>query len=84
MRGACQGPMMFAKGEGESVDEAKLLAGLDEAVKGVVQLQIECGVDSINDGEQSKTNFSNYAKERLGGTEVRTYPPGEGPEPQQG
>ena len=75
--------MVLAKGEGESVDEAKLLAGLDDAVKGVVQMQIECGVDSINDGEQSKSNFTNYAKERLGGTEVRLFEPGEGPEPQQ-
>ena len=75
--------MVLAKGDGESVDEAKLLAGLDDAVRGVVQMQIECGIDSINDGEQSKTNFSNYAKDRLGGIEIRTFPPGEGPEPQQ-
>ena len=27
-------------------------------------------------GEQSKTNFSNYARERLSGFAVRDYPPG--------
>jgi len=75
--------MVLAKGEGESVDEELLATRLQEAVTGVVQMQIECGVDSINDGEQSKTNFSNYVKERLGGTIIRTYEPGEGPEPQQ-
>ena len=75
--------MVVAKAEGQPYDEAKLGARLQEAVGEVVQQQIDCGIDSINDGEFAKTNFSNYAKERFGGTEWRDFPPGEGPEPQQ-
>jgi 5-methyltetrahydropteroyltriglutamate--homocysteine methyltransferase len=42
----------------------------------VVQQQIAVGLDSINDGEFSKTNFTNYARERLGGHEERLAAPG--------
>jgi len=37
------------------------------AVAEVVKKQIACGIDIINDGEVGKSNFSRYARERLGG-----------------
>lgn len=75
--------LVIAKAEGQPYNNEKLETRLRESVAEIVRQQIECGIDSINDGELSKTNFSNYAKERLGGTELRTFGPGEGPEPQQ-
>ena len=40
---------------------------LAAAVKHVVQKQVEVGIDIVNDGELSKSNFTNYVRERLGG-----------------
>ena len=37
------------------------------AVAAVVQKQIDCGVDIVNDGELGKSNFSRYTRERLSG-----------------
>src|SRR5215216_7654109 len=42
---------------------------LSEAVKEVVQKQVEVGIDIVNDGELSKSNFTNYVRDRLGGLE---------------
>ncbi len=75
--------MVIARANGEPYDAEKLATRLREAVAEIVQQQIACGIDSINDGELGKTNFTNYAKERIGGTEVRTFGPGQGPEPLQ-
>jgi 5-methyltetrahydropteroyltriglutamate--homocysteine methyltransferase len=46
-------------------------------VAGVVRQQAVAGLDVINDGEQSKRNFTTYARERLGGIEERALRPGE-------
>jgi len=40
---------------------------LPSAVKEVVTRQAEVGLDIVNDGELSKSNFTNYVKDRLGG-----------------
>jgi 5-methyltetrahydropteroyltriglutamate--homocysteine methyltransferase len=49
---------------------------LPEEVEGVVRTQRELGVDLVNDGEYSKTNWINYASTRLGGlAESSTLPP---------
>src|SRR6266851_5354222 len=40
---------------------------LPRAVKDVVQKQVDAGIDIVNDGELSKSNFTNYVRERLGG-----------------
>src|SRR5690348_18456249 len=42
---------------------------LPEAVTQVVQKQAEVGIDIVNDGELSKSNFTNYVRDRLGGIE---------------
>ena len=75
--------MVTAKADGKPYDAPTLDRRLREAVAEVVRKQVEVGLDSINDGELSKTNFTNYAKERLGGIEIRTFPEGQGPEPLQ-
>jgi 5-methyltetrahydropteroyltriglutamate--homocysteine methyltransferase len=49
---------------------------LRNAVAEVVLQQVAVGLDSINDGEFSKTNFTNYARERLSGHEERSGAPG--------
>lgn len=42
---------------------------LSAAVKEVVRKQADVGIDIVNDGELSKSNFTNYIRERLGGIE---------------
>src|SRR5579859_4715397 len=42
---------------------------LPEAVKEVVRKQVAAGIDVVNDGELSKSNFLNYVRDRLGGIE---------------
>ena len=37
----------------------------------VVRRQVECGIDCVNDGELSKTNFTDYVRERIAGYEAR-------------
>jgi len=40
---------------------------LPSAVKEVVKKQVAVGIDIVNDGELSKSNFTNYVRDRLGG-----------------
>jgi len=63
--------MVLAKEAGEPYDEHKFEQRLRESVAAVVRLQAEVGLDSVNDGEFGKSNFSNYMRERLGGFEER-------------
>jgi 5-methyltetrahydropteroyltriglutamate--homocysteine methyltransferase len=70
--------MVFAKARGEGYDPRLLAKRLRESVAEVVRHQVECGIDFVNDGEISKTNFTNYCRERLTGFETR-HSPGEGP-----
>lgn len=59
--------LVRARGSSESYDAGELAHRLTAAVADVVRRQVEIGVDSINDGEQSKTSFSDYVTTRLGG-----------------
>jgi 5-methyltetrahydropteroyltriglutamate--homocysteine methyltransferase len=63
--------MVMARARGEAFDQAALDARLKPAVAEVVRQQIECGLDSVNDGELSKSNFTDYVKTRITGFEVR-------------
>lgn len=73
--------MILARAGGQPYDKEALARRLRSAVAEVVRKQIECGLDSVNDGELGKTNFTNYVRERLSGFESRPYKPGEGPAP---
>jgi 5-methyltetrahydropteroyltriglutamate--homocysteine methyltransferase len=59
--------MLVARNEGKPFNKDALAKRTREAVAEVVQKQIECGVDIVNDGELGKSNFSRYTRERLGG-----------------
>ena len=59
--------MLVARNEGKLFDAEALARRTREAVADVVEKQIECGIDIVNDGELGKSNFSRYTKERLGG-----------------
>jgi 5-methyltetrahydropteroyltriglutamate--homocysteine methyltransferase len=69
--------LLVAKDDGQPYDPTTLAARVRSAVRGVVRQQITAGIDVVNDGEQSKRNFTSYARERLGGVEERRLEPGE-------
>jgi 5-methyltetrahydropteroyltriglutamate--homocysteine methyltransferase len=71
--------LVFARFEKEPYDAALLERRLREDVRKAVLRQVECGVDSVNDGELGKANFTHYVGERLGGIETRWLKEGEGP-----
>jgi 5-methyltetrahydropteroyltriglutamate--homocysteine methyltransferase len=71
--------MLAARDEHRPYDAAAFAAGVKASVAEVVRQQAEVGLDVVNDGEQSKRNFTSYARERLGGIEERVLGPGERP-----
>jgi 5-methyltetrahydropteroyltriglutamate--homocysteine methyltransferase len=73
--------LVYARAEGRAHDPRALAARLRDEVAEVVRKQAACGIDSVNDGELGKTNFTNYVRERLSGFETRDYRPGKDPEP---
>jgi len=58
---------LAARDAGEPHDPAALARRISESVSAVVQRQAEAGIDVLNDGEHSKSSFSNYTGLRLGG-----------------
>jgi len=56
-----------ARTAGTAVDEQVFGKRVAAAVAEIVEKQIACGLDIINDGEQGKSNFSRYARDRLSG-----------------
>jgi 5-methyltetrahydropteroyltriglutamate--homocysteine methyltransferase len=69
--------LLTAKDEGQPYDAAALASQTRAAVARVVREQVAVGLDVVNDGEQSKRNFTTYARERLAGIEERVLKPGE-------
>jgi 5-methyltetrahydropteroyltriglutamate--homocysteine methyltransferase len=61
--------LMVAREQGLAVDDAVLDGRVAEAVREVVALQVDAGVDVVNDGEVSKPSYSTYVKDRLTGFE---------------
>ena len=59
--------MNTAKVSGGPYDQAAWTARVKTAVSEVVRLQVEAGVDVVNDGELSKSSWSSYVNERLSG-----------------
>ena len=66
--------MVFAKARGAPYDLTAFGERLKTAVAEVVRRQTECGIDCVNDGEFSKTNFTDYVISRLSGYEARPSP----------
>jgi 5-methyltetrahydropteroyltriglutamate--homocysteine methyltransferase len=71
--------MLAAKNSGRLYDQKAFARRARDVVAQVVEKQIECGLDVINDGEVGKPNFSRYARERLSGFVEREAKPGERP-----
>ncbi len=59
--------MNDAKANGRPVDPAAWMARVKASILDVVRRQRECGVDIVNDGELSKSSWSSYVNDRLGG-----------------
>ena len=71
--------MVVAKEAGQPYDEAQFTKRVQAVIKENVRLQIESGIDSVNDGEVSKLTFTSYISDRIGGIEKRK--PSDGPAP---
>ena len=63
-----------ARDNGESYDANDLDLRVREAIAGVVEKQVELGIDVVNDGEHSKSSFGAYVGQRLGGFEATDEP----------
>ena len=70
--------MLDARQALEPYDEAAMAALVKESVANIVREQAEVGLDIINDGEQYKTGWSGYIRDRLSGFEFRDVPQGRG------
>ncbi len=66
---------MSARERGQPYDEAVFKDAVRGAVNEVVRRQVELGIDTVSDGEQSKSSFNNYISERLTGYERRSGNP---------
>lgn len=62
--------LIYAKETGQPYDREAHARGMRRAVSDIVRRQTEIGVDIVNDGEQTKSNFIAYVRTRLGGFEV--------------
>lgn len=72
---------MAARRDGDPFDD-ELEARVADAVKEVVRLQADNGVDIVNDGEYTKRSWQTYSRGRLSGIEQR--PLGERDDPNYG
>lgn len=70
--------MLDARQAQEPYDEEALAILVKQSVADIVRQQAEAGLDIINDGEQYKTGWSGYIRDRLGGFEFLDVPPGAG------
>src|SRR5512140_3181548 len=61
--------VLFAQDRGEAYDQAEFDKVVGNAVKETVRLQVEAGVDVIDDGEMSKISYATYIRHRLTGFE---------------
>ncbi len=61
--------LVAAKADGTPYDAAAYAQRLRAGVAEVVRRQAECGIDCVNDGELSKTNFTDYVRWRIAGYE---------------
>ncbi len=67
--------LLTTRQDGKIADPARLDAELPAAVKEIVAKQLEVGLDSVNDGEFGKVNFTNYVMDRVSGLEMRSPDP---------
>jgi len=59
--------LLEAKETGEPVDSDVLDQRIQKAIDDVVRQQQDCGIDIVNDGENAKTSYTLYVRDRLAG-----------------
>jgi 5-methyltetrahydropteroyltriglutamate--homocysteine methyltransferase len=59
--------LLMAQEEGKDYDPKVLSSEMDQAVRHVVQKQMEAGIDIGNDGEQRRISFQTYVPQRMTG-----------------
>jgi 5-methyltetrahydropteroyltriglutamate--homocysteine methyltransferase len=64
--------MIWARMDGQDVDEGELRQQIESGVADVVAKQRAAGIDVVSDGELSKTGFSTYVNERFSGFDGRS------------
>ena len=70
--------MLDARQSEANYDPVALAARVKSSVIDIVKQQADVGLDIINDGEQAKTSWSGYIRDRLGGFEFKDVEPGSG------
>ena len=73
--------LVWAKAENRPYDEGELSRLLAAELAETVQRQVAIGIDSINDGELSKTSFTQYCANRISGFETRPFDASKDPPP---
>ena len=63
--------LMKARLSGQQYDRERYESRVRAAVAQCVRQQVDCGIDIVSDGEQSKPGFFTYVRERLAGFEPR-------------
>lgn len=66
--------LLAAKEGGQPVDQAALDALARRDVSDSVRMQVEVGLTVINDGEQGKSSWSSYVKDRVNGFDGQYVP----------
>jgi len=69
--------LLVKQEQGESIDTGEMAREIDQAIAGVVEQQMNCGIDIGNDGEQPRIGFQTYVTQRMagfGGTSQRRPP----------
>jgi 5-methyltetrahydropteroyltriglutamate--homocysteine methyltransferase len=67
--------LMLAEKDHPGAHAAELDAAVDDAIADVVRMQVACGLDLINDGEQGRTDYTVHVLDRLTGYEGPSSPP---------
>jgi 5-methyltetrahydropteroyltriglutamate--homocysteine methyltransferase len=67
--------LMLAEQKNPGSNTAALDRAVTAAVAKMVEKQIACGLDIINDGEQGRTDYTTHVKDRLSGFEGPSSPP---------
>src|SRR5271165_7478514 len=66
---------LLAEQKNPGARKKELNAAVREAIAQVVEKQIECGIDIINDGEQGRTDYTVHVLDRLAGFSGDSTPP---------
>ena len=59
--------MLLARGTGKLIDDRFFDDAVRNGVMDVVKRQVDTGLTTVSDGEQSKINYAAYVKDRLAG-----------------